>query len=94
MARVAPEKGLYGQNLHENALVDQWLDLITNEYVPSLTVLIHPVLGFYPGDAERDHQAREELKKNFAILNDHLKLNNFLVGTQVTAADIVFYGVL
>merc|ERR1712232_502624 len=73
--------GLYGQNLIEGGMIDSWVEFSTHKLeVP----LVESKL-----DTQKVHpQAVEDVKRALGVLNTHLLKNTFMVGDQITLADI------
>lgn len=88
IGRLGKSKGLYGHNEHHEALVDQWLDWTSLELEPPIVQLALPVLGWTEFDKEKNKKATGDTMKTIGILDAHLKVNNFLVGSGITIADI------
>jgi glutathione S-transferase len=61
---------------------------------PVAFALTAPVFGWDTFSKERYQLARVDLDKLLRIIDDHLKINSFLVGNQVTIADILLVGTL
>jgi elongation factor 1-gamma len=89
VARINKNAGLLGSNDVEQTLVDQWLEFDTSELEPAVLVLVKPILGWQaPLVPEILDKANADLQTTLSIVDKHLLLNTFLVGTQVTIADI------
>jgi elongation factor 1-gamma len=88
IARLHKEKGLYGSSDHESSLVDQWLDFCNFELDPEMLSIMLPIFGWAPHDKEREKESRNKINNLVKILDNHLKMNNYLVGNQLTIADI------
>ena len=88
VVRINKDKGLYGSSDFEASQVDQWLDFCNFELDPEMLSIVLPIWGWAPYDKEREKQSRTQLNNLVKILDSHLKMNNFLVGNSVTAADI------
>jgi elongation factor 1-gamma len=86
IARGAQSKGLYGSNDYETTLVDQWLDWTASELVSPLFQSVFPYLGH--GTKQSAQEANKKLEPLLKILDDHFKINTYIVGNQVTIADI------
>jgi elongation factor 1-gamma len=88
IARHDPSQKLYGAGSFEQTLVDQWLDWTTGELNAHIWGWIIPYLGHSHGNKETSQEAEKKLKPLLKILDDHFKTNTYLVGNQVTIADI------
>lgn len=78
---------LLGTTLKETALVDQWLEYISNELDPLLQVIYFPYVNLSDFD-ERQTSAFSNLKEEFELLEKRVKNKRFLVGYGVSLADI------
>ena len=94
LAALKPSLNLLGTDLWNQALVNQWLDWSTNE-------LEHPILrlsltahGWIEPDSDQLVKAAKDAISKLEILNLHLKLNTFLVGNNITIADIAIASLL
>jgi len=88
IGRLGRSKGLYGANEHQESLVDQWLDWASLEFEPPIVQKILPVFGWTEFDKEKDKKAQSDLMAVLRILDSHLKISNFMVGSNLTIADI------
>jgi elongation factor 1-gamma len=81
---------LYGSSHFENSLVDQWYDHVRNELGSRIKVLA-ALLGIlqYQMTQEEFEKGIDDLLEALKVLNDHLKDKQYLVGNQLTLADIV-----
>lgn len=89
IARLEPSKGLYGRDNEEAGLVDQWIDWFATNYEKDY----YRAIGHHTGRGLQF--SKQEVKESvdillgaFKVLDDHLKLNSFLVGNRITIADI------
>jgi len=90
IARVGGDKAkLYGKNTFESGLVDQWIDFAATEIDLPAYALVLPIQGVIPNNGLATKKAQEDIKKVLSILDSHLLTRTYLVGNQVTAADIV-----
>jgi len=56
--------------------------------VPPASTWVFPTLGIMQFNKQAAEQAKEEVKKVLAYLNQHLKTRTFLVGERISLADI------
>jgi len=92
VARLRPDAGLLGASFYENALVDQWIDFSTNELEPARGVWAYTIMGALPSQNPKPLQeAKKDVEKALSILDAHFLHNTFLVGNQVTLADIAVF---
>jgi len=94
VARVRPDVGLYGGSVFQAGQVDQWLDFSTNELEPPRGVWIYPILGYLAFNPKAYAEAKKDVANALSVLNSHLEHHTFLVGHQVTVADIVIVSAL
>jgi elongation factor 1-gamma len=79
---------LYGKTVFENGLVDQWIDWCQwNIDLPAMAWL-YPIKGFVPDNLNRTKKAKTDVRKALLLLNEHLTERNYLVGEEITIADI------
>jgi len=94
VARIRSDQHLLGKSFYEQGLVDQWIDFSTTELEPARSLWLYPILGYM----EFNHQAYQQAKKDtvnaLSVLNNHLLSHTYLVGNQITLADIVVVSAL
>eukprot|EP00884_Botryococcus_braunii_P006615 jgi/Botrbrau1/15955/Bobra.0340s0003.1 len=90
VARLA-DKGLFGATAYEEGLVEQWIDVSTNEVDRPLLEWLLPIFGLRPYSNEAEDKAIENVKKGLKLLDDHLASRTYLVGQSVTLADIIAF---
>jgi elongation factor 1-gamma len=90
-----PALGLLGSDNWKQGQVAQWLEWETNELEPPLHQLSVTAYGWLDA-ASNPHLTRAagEAIHSLSILDRHLKLNTFLVGTSITIADIAVASLL
>jgi len=70
-------------------LVDQWLDWFATNYEKDLRTAINPHLGKNLNiTKDEQKEALNRVLEGFKVLENHLKLNTFLVENRITIADI------
>lgn len=89
IARLRPDKQLLGSSFYEQALVDQWIDFSTTELEPARALWLYPILGYMEFNQQAYQAAKKDTASSLRCLNDHLLKHTFLVGNQITLADIV-----
>jgi glutathione S-transferase len=94
IGRHSKRPSLYGSNIFEQALVDQWLDWGLTELEPHVIVNNLPYLGMVPHIKEISEKAQKNLDAALEILEDHLKNKGFLVQKEITIADIQLASIL
>ncbi|KAL7692643.1 putative elongation factor 1B gamma, S-crystallin, glutathione S-transferase [Plasmopara halstedii] len=89
IARLRPDLGLYGKTFFESGQIDGWIDFSAFELEVPLEVWVHPILGVGKFHAAASTKAKADVRKALQTLENHLHLRTYLVGEQVTLADIV-----
>ncbi|KAJ3196185.1 Elongation factor 1-gamma [Irineochytrium annulatum] len=79
---------LLGSSKKEAARIQQFIALADNELAPAQATWIFPILGWIPLNEQNTKKAIEDTKKVMDVLNKHLLTRTFLVGENVTLADI------
>ena len=89
IGRMAPASlGLCGASPFESAQVDSWLDFCVQDLEIPATLWIAPILGWMDNNEAVSERASQDLKKGMSVLENHLKMETFFVGRQITLADI------
>lgn len=88
VARINKNKGLYGSNEHQESSVDQWLDWTALELEPPMVQLMLPIFGLMEYDKDKNKKALSDIMNVLRVLDSHLKINNYMVGNNLTIADI------
>lgn len=94
IARLRADTYLYGKTFFESAQVDSWIDFSTNELEVAVNTWLYPILGYTTFNAAATTKAKEDTKKALQVLENHLLLRTYLVGEQITLADIVLASAL
>lgn len=94
LARSKRSEGLYGENEFQEGLVDQWLDFTSLELEPAVLQLILPIQGWIQYCKDRHKRAWNDATSCLKLLENHLKVNAFMVGKKLTIADIALVSVL
>jgi elongation factor 1-gamma len=89
IASLNDNAGLLGKTKKETALIHSYIAFADNEFGPVSTAWIYPILGYAPFNAEATEKAKANAKRALAYLNTQLAPRTFLVGEQVTLADII-----
>ncbi|XP_012696727.2 elongation factor 1-gamma [Clupea harengus] len=79
---------LRGTSPQASAQVLQWVSFADADIVPSASAWVFPTLGIMQFNKQATEQAKEEMKRALAYLNQHLNTRTFLVGERVSLADI------
>jgi len=94
VARLRNDIGLYGATFQQSGQVDSWVDFCTHELEVPLCTWVYPVQKIIDEIPEATARAKEDVKSVLKVLNDHLLLNTFIVGEQITLADICLVSAL
>ena len=95
VARLRPDTGLYGANFYQQAQVDQWIDFSANELEPARAVWAYTVSGALPSQNPKPLQeAKKDVENALRVLDSHFLHHTFLVGNQVTLADLAVFTAL
>lgn len=73
-----------GQNIHNQSLVDQWLDLSLNEFEAAVSAIVVA----RDGKEVNTTVVSEDVHKFLRVLESHLSGRKFLVGEELSIADI------
>lgn len=87
IARQGPS-GLYGSTAFETAQIDSWVDFCSDELEIPATLWIAPILGWMENNEAVTTRAISDLKKGIQVLEGHMKTETYIVGKQITIADI------
>lgn len=88
VAKLRRDTGLTGSTVFEEAAVDAWVDFGANEVELPACVWFYPVVGYMPFHADAYAKAKGDLAKALGILDAYLLDKTYLVGHQITLADI------
>ncbi|PFH37632.1 putative elongation factor 1-gamma [Besnoitia besnoiti] len=86
LARLRADKGLYGETLAEQGEVDMWLDFSTLEVEVPMCCLVQ--------GGKVAERAQSDLTRALTAVNAHLKTRTFMVGENITIADLCLVTVL
>lgn len=87
-ARCAPASGLYGQSPFQQAKIDEWISW--NQFVWSeTTAAIYGVFGRKEMPQAQFAETMKKLKSHMKILDSYLDGKYYLVGDNITIADIM-----
>lgn len=85
---VANDQLRGGSSLEERAQVVQWMNYGSTELASAVASWVYPALSLVESTQQLVQRAKEDLKKEFTFLNEHLKTKTYLVGERLTLADI------
>lgn len=82
---------LLGANAFEKAQVRQWVEFGNVEIGRAAKSLIYPLFGWGEQAKAEVDEANKQIKNHLAILNKHLEGKTYIVGSNVTLADIILF---
>jgi len=88
VARMRRDTGVYGRTFIDSGSIDGWIEFCQHELEVPLCVWVYPKLGIFEEVPAATKQAKEDVNKALSVLNKHLAANTYIVGHQVTLADI------
>ena len=88
-AKCAPASGLLGQSAFETAKVDEWVRYAQSTIWPAAMPVLYAALGHSVVKQEVFTAAVAKVKSVMKVLNTHLADKHFLVGDNLTVADVV-----
>jgi elongation factor 1-gamma len=89
IAGLRRDTGLTGNSPVEAASVDVWIDFAAQELELPACAWFYPVAGYMPFSKTSYEKSKVDLAKALQVLNEHLNGKAYLVGNQITLADIV-----
>jgi elongation factor 1-gamma len=85
---------LLGSNSFEKAQVRQWVEFATTEITECSKSVLYPILGFDDYEKAKFDEGSKEIKEHLKILNKHLEGKTYVVGSNITLADITLFATL
>jgi elongation factor 1-gamma len=82
---------MLGANAWEKAQVRAWTEFAGIEVATQNKALIYPLYGFYEYNKVTADAATVAIKGHFETLNRHLEGKTYLVGSNVTVADVALF---
>lgn len=79
---------LRGTTLEDRTAVVQWLTYGSTELASAVASWTFPALSLVESSQALVQRAKDDLKREFAFLNEHLKTRTYLVGERLSLADI------
>ena len=70
------------------AQVEQWLNFLRTETLPLVNTIKMFTFGHYPCDADICDRVEKDFNANIKTVNSHLNKTKFMVGYELTLADI------
>ena len=80
---------LLGANDLQKAQVHQWIDFATLDVNYHSKNLVYPIFGWDVYDKEKEKKSLERVKKLLGALNKQLEGKKFILGDNITLADVV-----
>lgn len=93
IARLSPDFNLYGASNFEAGLIDQWMCNTASINGGVFGQFLRVIAKWQPDDAAYK-AANESFAKAIKPIDDHLALRTYLVGNQVSIADMSFISIL
>ena len=94
LARQSSGLKLEGDDFFATAQVDQWMDSLQADCLAPLLNYLGMVMGHTKYDATLYNASEKLCEKALRMFNDHLKTRTFVVGYQITLADIALASML
>eukprot|EP00929_Paragymnodinium_shiwhaense_P060953 TRINITY_DN3042_c0_g2_i2.p1 TRINITY_DN3042_c0_g2~~TRINITY_DN3042_c0_g2_i2.p1 ORF type:complete len:517 (+),score=224.74 TRINITY_DN3042_c0_g2_i2:78-1628(+) len=88
LSRMNRPAGLYGHTLLEGGMIDSWIEFCTHQLEVPLCTWVLPAMGVLVAPPEVTEKAKEDVKSALSVLNNHLLHSTYMVGNQITLADI------
>jgi len=85
---MRPDVGMYGHSMQEHAEVDMWMETANNEMEVPLAAWVYPAVGVCSASAEAVTRAKQDVGTVLKMMNVHLEGRTFVVGENVTMADV------
>ncbi|EYU28215.1 hypothetical protein ABFS82_14G321000 [Erythranthe guttata] len=89
VARLKADNPLYGSSLIDYGHIEQWIDFSANEIDANIGRWLYPRLGYGLYLPPAEEAGITALKRALEALNIHLASKTYLVGHEITLADIV-----
>ncbi|KAJ3054977.1 Elongation factor 1-beta, partial [Rhizoclosmatium hyalinum] len=87
-ASAVPGSKLCGTSTKEAALIQQFIAVVDHELAPAQAAWLFPILGWTPKNPDATKKAIDDTKRVLTLLNTHLRDHTYLVGEDITLADI------
>jgi glutathione S-transferase len=89
IARMNPGCGLLGSSTFEEAKINEWMTWCSGTYLPKVKEAIYAILGQGDKvDKKKFEEGVKYAKEQAKVLNTALKGKQFLVGSNLTLADL------
>jgi len=94
LSRLRRDLGLYGQNLLEAGQIDSWVEFCTMNLEVPLCAWLFQVNGTMPANAQIAAKSKADTLTALTLLDKHFLHYTYMVGHQITLADISLCSVL
>ena len=85
------KRDLLGNNIFENAKINQWIEFASCEINNCQNSIIYPIFGWKEFNKELTEKANAKLKDYLKIIEKELENKKYLIGDRLTLADIVLF---
>mmetsp|Transcript_16415 Transcript_16415/g.27809 ORF Transcript_16415/g.27809 Transcript_16415/m.27809 type:complete len:188 (-) Transcript_16415:961-1524(-) len=72
----------------DHPMIEQWVDILSQRISPLVKNLMDQLTGHLNSEIKQFTQHLIHLKNSLTFIEQHLKLRNYLVGHQMTLADV------
>jgi len=80
---------MLGSNAVERSQVDQWISFTNSTIDPTATTVSNGIFGWADVMQDTWNEASKNLKAHMKVMNTALEGKKFLVGNEMTVADVV-----
>lgn len=94
VASIRHDTGLMGKSVGDAACIDAWMDWCTADVELPSCLWFYPVAGYMPFNQTAYDKAKVDLGNALSVLDAHLLHRTYLVGEQITIADIAIVSTL
>ena len=88
------KKELIGENEIQKAQVRQWIDFASFEIGECAKKIVYPIFGWAKFSKEEAEEKNNKLKEHLRILDQQIKEKKFVLGDNLTLADVVLFNKL
>ena len=76
------------KGFYDHPMVDQWINIISQRVHSQVQNLLDQIYGNVASEIKSYSQQQSAFRKSIEFIEKHLKLRNYLVGHQMTLADV------
>ncbi len=91
---AAGKAELVGKDAFEQAQINSWVDFTKNQVAVPAQLVTYPIIGWQPNEPEVIKLAMADLVSALKTVEAHLKLETYLVGRNITLADVALASAL